>query len=353
MDKKNEIQRIWTECFSDTPQWIEMYFDRVYRDDCAMTLSVDNQTVSSLLLLRYDFLFQGRIVPAAYVAGAATRRQARGRGYMGELMREALRASRDRGDMLCSLIPAHDWLYFYYDRFGFTTVFYVDMQRFTSLHKFTGNGDHYHDVDDHFAPEIQEAMERMERLRGCGIIHTRRDFLNIMDDLRLERDARFVAIASDMGEICSMAWAVRRGEVVEVRELLSVDEEAAKAALRALRSCYPDAPFRIMAPATGNHRHLYSRGMARIVNAGLCLECIAAEHTGWKCAIRVYDRLLGENSHTYIIGGGRVRIDDSYCGHLDFDVTVEVLNAMVFSDKKTGEILGFPSERAHMALMLD
>ncbi len=62
---------------------------------------------------------------------------------------------------------------------------------------------------------------------------------------------------------------------------------------------------------------------------------------------------MPENSHIYRVESGAVTIDDSYTGHLDLDVTLEVLNRLVFSSPRMGEIIGIPSVRPHLSLMLD
>lgn len=352
INKKAEIKKIWKECFNDTPEFVEMYFNRVYTDNAGMVLEDESGVVSSLLLHSYPFLYQNTEIPISYIAGAATRRQARGKGYMSRLIVDALKQSRERGDALCTLIPAHDWLYFFYDRFGFQTIFYTDTQRFTSLHAFAGSGS-YHEIDNHFNSEVYEAMHRFEMERGCGILHTQRDFLNIMDDVNIDNESRFVALADETGIVASMAWATAAHGIVEVRELLGRDNEARTAALRALRKYYPNMPFRVLAPAESGNRHLYARGMARIVNVEKLLTAVAQSHPNLRLTIRVKDNLLKDNSHTYIIRGGKVMINDTATLHLDLDVTVEVLCSIAFSDKQMGEIIGLPSERAHMSLMLD
>lgn len=212
MSKRDDIKRIWSECFDDSPEYIDMYFSRVYDDADGLTLEKNGKTVSSLLLQRYMMRFHGMELPVSYVSGAATRRNARGKGYMSELMVEALYASVQRGDMLCALIPAHDWLYFFYDRFGFSTVFYVDAQRFTSLHTFPVSGS-YHVVDDPYAPEVFEAFSRMERERDGAVLHSHRDFLNILDDLRLDNNGQLAVVANDEGEIVAMGWGVVRNDM--------------------------------------------------------------------------------------------------------------------------------------------
>lgn len=354
MDKKAEIRKIWTESFRDSPQFVDMYFTRAYDDRNGMLLVDDEgRPVSSLVLQQYPFLYFGKEMSASYIAGAATRRAERGKGYMSELMRKALLESYGRGDFICTLIPAHRWLYFFYDKFGFSTVFYVDKQRFTSLHAFAGAGE-YKEVDNPFGDEIYQAMAEMERERGCGVLHTRRDFLNIMDDVHLDSQSRFVALASPDGSIASMAWAVTTHNQVEVRELLGIDADARTAALRALRQFYPDTHFTLLAPPSHKQRNLFARAMGRIVNVCKLIEACAASHPHWNASIRVSDSIIEENNHIFRVANGSVWIDDLFpLRNLTLDVDVEVLNRIAFSSEEFGAVIGFPSQRPHISLMLD
>lgn len=353
MDKKTEIRKLWTECFHDSPEFVEMFFTRVYNDRQGILLEVDGKPVSSLLLQQYDFLMHGSLLKAGYIAGAATRRSERGKGYMSRLMKQAIIESHERGDMICTLIPAHRWLYFFYDRFGFSTIFYVDKQRFTSLHTFSGEGI-YSEIDNPFRDDVYAAMAEMERERGCGIIHSHRDFLNIMDDVNLDADAQFVALSDEDGNVASMAWATVGHGQVEVRELLGRDEDARKAAMRALRGRFPDTHFTLLAPAEPSRRNLFARGMGRIVSVQKLLEACAASHPEWAATIRVSDSIIKENNHIFVVRNGEVFVDDSVMTRkLSLDVDIEVLNRIAFSSPMMGEVIGFPSERPHISLMLD
>ena len=355
MSKRDEIKRIWSECFSDSQEYVDMYFSRVYRDCDGIILEKNGKSVSSLLLQQYAMLFHGQEVPVGYIAGAATRRNYRGKGYMSELMLQALDTCAERGDMLCALIPAQDYLYFFYDRFEFSTVFYIDAQRFTSFHTFPVKGS-YHRIDDPYADEVYEAFVRMERERPGAVLHTRRDYMNIIDDLSLDTEGHFVVMANDEGEIVSMAWAVSRGDLVVVNELLGVDADARTAALRELRKLYGDRPFKVLAPASeneGSRRKLYADGIARIGNGKQCIDNIAAAHKDWKCSIKVRDVLLPHNSHIYHVASGEVAIDDTFQGPLDFDVDIDVLNRIIFSSPQIGSVLRVPTIRPRLSLMLD
>lgn len=360
MSKKEDIQRIWKESFADSREYVKMFFDRVYTDREAMTLEdMDGHTVSSLLLRDYEMAFHGSIVPVGYICGAATRRRERGKGYMSELMRRALRESADRGHMMLSLIPARDALYYFYRRFGFSTVFYTKEQRFTSLHSFPVAGA-YHAIEAADTPEVRQAFGSLQELRRCYIRHSDADFANILADLGMD-GGDFVVMASPAPEqpsghtITSMAWAVKRDDMLLVNDVMGRDADARQAALRQLRSLHPDTPFLLYGrPGDPTGGRLMPRGMGRVVNARLLLEAVAAANVDYRAAIRVTDRMLPDvNSHTFIIHGGEVDIDDSWNRRLDLDIPIDVLADIAFSSPAAGAIVGFPSSRPMISLMLD
>ena len=358
MSKRDDIIKVWQESFSDSREYVAMYFDRVYRDDEAMTLTdPQGNVVSSLLLQHYGMSFQGAEVPVSYIAGAATRRAQRGNGYMSQLVRDALQASAERGDMLCTLIPARSALYYFYSRFGFARVFYTKEQRFTALHSFPVEGE-YHLMEDVAADDVWEAFDRFQHERECYVLHTRRDLDNIQADLDMD-GGDFVVIGADDEvrgpRIVSMAWAVRRNDLLLVNDVMGEDEDARTAAMRALRERYPGVPFLLLGrPTDVVGGRLMPRGMARVVNAGMLLSTVAARHDKWQSRIRVSDRLLPSlNAHTFIIKGGECVVDDSYSGPLDLDISVDVLADVAFSSTEIGEVMRFPSVRPMISLMLD
>ncbi len=351
MNRKEEIKKIWTECFDDSREFVEMFFNRVYKESDALVLEKNGKIVSSMLLQPYAMTFQGTQVTTGYICGAGTRRAARGNGYMNELMVEALNSALERGFMSCSLIPAHDRLYFYYDKFDFSTVYYYDPQRFTSLHTFTPAGN-YTRVKDPYLPEVYEAFHEFEMKRKCAILHSQRDFLNILDDLAHDGGI-FVALRGESDRIVAIGCAAPSDGRLLVKDLLGDDHDAREAVLAVMRNEFPDTPVSVYTPAENNGRKPFSRGMARIVNAPLCLGVIAAANPGFKSKIRITDRLIPYNSHTYIIKDGNCAIDDSYSGKLDFDVDADTFNRIVFSSAKIGDVLDFPSESPYMSLMLD
>lgn len=352
MKRKDEIKRLWSEGLKLSPEYLDMYFDRIYHDDDALVTEVDGRVASCLLLQPFRLWFYEAEPLTGYITGAVTKRQMRGRGLMTELMLRALDKSVRRGYMMCELLPYHDWDYPYFSRFGFTEVFLTDTQRFTSLHPFAAQTG-YHPLTDAYAPAVYDAFSRYQRESPGCVLHTERDFINFLDEIAMFPGGTFVAVGRKDIPVAAMAWASTDDDgTVVVHELLGADADARTGALHELRAQFPDRPFRYNAPAAdAGSRRLSPCAMGRLIDVKECLSLIAAANPQWKATIRVTDPLLLHNNHTYRVGSGRCNIISEPVQKPDFDVSVEVLARIIFSAPATGEILGFPCRRTHMALM--
>ncbi len=357
MKPRDEYKKLWRDTFDDDNEFIEMFFSRAYSDDDLLYIPGDRagEIDSALLLQPYTMRFHGSEAGMSYICGAATRRSRRGKGLMGRLLREALLTSYERGDTFCSLIPANSALYFYYSRFGFEPVFLVHDDRYTSLHQFTPE-DEYTTVDNLLDESVYDAFSRLEATEPCRVLHSRRDYLNIIDDNRIAGGA-VSAVRDSFGEIVAMAFATADGDTVRIADLLGVTADAKVAALQQIRASFPGKSFRVpVMPVEENlesRRQLTPTGMCRIVNVGKCLEMIASANRKLRLTIRVDDPMLPDNSHTFRIDRGKVEINDAFEGNPDLDVNIGILTRIIFSSPEVGNVMGLPAERPRMALMLD
>lgn len=352
MDKKSDVRNIYSDSFSDTSRYVEMYFSRVYRDEDAMVRYVDGEAACSLLLQRYSMNFGQADVPVGYIAGAATLRRFRRRGLMSELVVEALLAARERGDYMVTLIPADDSLYFFYDKFKFTTVFYIAEKRYTSFHTFRYSKSYT--PADVASPEAYAVFDRMMHDRKCCIQHTFPQYLNILADNELDGGKSVALADSETGEISALAFAAMRADRLVVKDLLAVDDDAASAALAELSAAYPHVPVTwISTPEENSMMPIESRGMARIVNVKKTLDAYANDNRNLQFTVKVSDPQIPDNSHIYFIDNGICTINDGFRGLLNLDVTVDVLAAILFSSSKVGKIFNLPTRRPFISLMLD
>ncbi len=350
MKKKDIVLKLWRECFDDTDQFIDMFFSRVYRDEDALLLEKNGRVVSSMLLQRYSMNFHGVTLPVSYICGASTAPGMRAHGYMAELLSEGLNESYRRGDALSALIPASGWLFKYYEKAGFSSVFYTLVEHFTSAHPFRHNGD-YTPFTDMGSDEAFDFFSSMMEQRPCCVQHTREQFHNIIMDNSVD-GGDVIAVLRD-GRIAAMAFAVPGDGEALVKELLAIDEDAANGALALVKETFGDMQMTVWRYYSSRIESTV-RGMARVVNAEKVLSVLAESHPDMNIFIRVRDRVISENSHTYILKDGKCRINDGFDPErLDYDVDSEVLTSMLFGNKVTEAILNFPAVRPYISLMLD
>lgn len=350
MKKTDELKRLWREAFKVSPEWCDIYFSLTYRDDEAMTVEERDQVVSALMMHRYVMTFHGSLQGVAYIGGAATRRNQRGNGFMTSLMTDALHEAARRGDMMAALTPAWSHLYYYFEKFGFVKVFYVDAERYTSLHQFATSAD-LRRADNSDIDRLYEGFHTLEMMQRCRVLHTRRDLTGIMADNALAGGYVSVIEGVNDGHTAAVAFAEEHDGTVRVTDILAESLTARDTALADIRSHYPGLPFAVMAPAGESNRRLTPNGMARMVNVEMCLQAIAEANRDFRCAIRVSDPMLQWNNGTWLIAGGMASRVDNDNRRLDFDVDIETLTAIVFSGKRIGGIIRFPTVRPHLALM--
>lgn len=358
MSKRDDIRRIFRESFNFGEDYVKMIFESVYKDAEGMLLTdMEGNPASSLFLRQYEMTFHGDVQQVGYIFAPATRRQQRGKGYMTQLVHDAIRQSAERGDMMCAIIPESEAMAIFYRRAGFSTLFYMKEQRFTALHSFPGEGS-YELMEEMDVDRVWEAFNRFQHERKCYILHSRQDFVNVLDAVRYSGGDFVVMLRNDedLGPVvASMVWAMETDGLLLVTDLMGESVDARLAAMRQLRGMHSSLPFLFYGrPTDKMGGRLMPRGMGRIVNVRKCLESIAKEDSKRNLKVKVSDDFLPElNSHIYLINDGRVTIDDSYSGRPDFDVTVDVLGRLAFNSEESSEITGFPSVRPMISLMLD
>lgn len=122
-DTKPLVRQMWKACFGDTDEFLDILFKYKYKNENTLIYFEGDTAVASLQMLPYTITFYGKTIPFAYMAGLCTLPPYRNKGYMPLLINKSHQILNERGISLAILIPAEDWLYKYYEKFGYTQVF--------------------------------------------------------------------------------------------------------------------------------------------------------------------------------------------------------------------------------------
>lgn len=348
---KNDFIKLFREAFPAKTEWTEWFMSFVFNENDMHWIEKEGKLVSTLLLSPYPFIYHGATLKCGYVSCVSTAKNERGKGYMNSLMRSVIATSAESGYAFISLIPANRRLFFFYDEFGFSTVFYIDEQRYTSLHSFASDPGFF-DVEPDYA-----MFHRLEGLRECGVQHDESRFRHIVDDNRL--DGGIIVAVSDGEGDEAMAFVQNESEA-KIVDLLSSSDRASEAVLASVRKHIGEKTIIIMAEPpqvesvdSPRGARLRSRAMLRIADAQPVLNALAAADPTLSRTIRLRDSIVTRNNAIFRLGSGHCERLNQKPQHIDLDVTTEVLAKILFSAPGIGNIFGLPTQRPFMSLMLD
>lgn len=117
------VRNMWKTCFGDTEEYMDLHFSEKYKEENTLLYFEGEEAVASLQMLPYSIRFYGQVIPFYYLAGLCTLADYREKGYMRQLINESFKIMTDRNIPICGLVPAEDWLFNYYSKFGFAQIF--------------------------------------------------------------------------------------------------------------------------------------------------------------------------------------------------------------------------------------
>lgn len=112
---------LYEEVFSeDSKGFVDYYYTEKTKDNTIYTVIEDEKIRSMLHLNPYDVIVNGKEEKLHYIVAVATQEVYRKRGYMGALLKKALKDMYHQGEPFTYLMPAAEQIYYPYD---FRTVY--------------------------------------------------------------------------------------------------------------------------------------------------------------------------------------------------------------------------------------
>ena len=177
-ETKQEVRQMWKTCFEDSDEFMDLYFSEKYQNENTLIYFEKGKAAASLQMLPYQFTFCDVEIPISYISGACTLPEYRNRRYMGKLLLAAFDIMQERNIPLSILTPAEEWLYDYYTRYGYETVFELGEKEIPLEHIVKeSNGD----MDAAYS-----TFDKLFRNRDFCIQKTKSDFITIVKDVELD-----------------------------------------------------------------------------------------------------------------------------------------------------------------------
>lgn len=110
---------LWQEAFGDSEEYINFFFAN---HSCFCLTECENEDLCSML-----FLIEGELnnIKGYYLFAACTFEKYRKKGYMPRLLKKAEAYAKEQGRGFIALVPAEEWLFDYYEKYGYNLKFYA------------------------------------------------------------------------------------------------------------------------------------------------------------------------------------------------------------------------------------
>ena len=106
LEKSDECQakELWKSCFGDSDAFIDAYFKNKVDYNHSLGMFIGDELVCDLFMLDVDFVYNGKSYKSGFLAGCATKKEYRHRGYMKTLLMRQLEIMKNmRLDSSCAV----------------------------------------------------------------------------------------------------------------------------------------------------------------------------------------------------------------------------------------------------------
>lgn len=294
---KSDVKKLWVDVFHDDARFVDFYFDRIYRDEYVRCTYDGLRLVCALQLLPYRYKIGDILLGASYVGGVCTDSDYRGRHFMSELIKAAVTESP--ADLMV-LMPADNWLFGYYRRFGFAPVFRRNTRWFENTAGLRPDS-----IVAMTDDELLRFVCERESERNSAMIHSVDDFMAVFQEIELS-GGKVVSHKEDNFRLVCFCYP-ENGSII-VRDYFTTSDETAQSRMKEiLFRAYPHASIGIRQPG-GPERY----GMARIIDAYSFVLAFARANRHVETAFSVTDDLILRNNASFEIKEGlAVRIESS------------------------------------------
>ncbi len=300
---KEQVKALWKLCFEDSEEFVEMYFKLRYKSEVNVAIQSGDEVISALQMLPYPMTFCGEMVQTSYISGACTHPDFRSKGVMRELLSQSFARMLRNGIQFSTLIPAEPWLFDYYKRMGYATVFQYSVKEMT-LPEFIPSKEIAVNVVSKPQDEVYSYLNKKLSERPCCIQHSAEDFQVIMADLPISGGNLFVARQAN--EIRGVAIIYKGKNCIIINELLAEDKDTEYSLLFAIKQ-YTGCNHIIQLLPPDKELPQHSLGMARIINAKEVLQIYASAFPGDDMQLEVSDKQLSVNNGYYYLSDGKCR----------------------------------------------
>lgn len=296
--KREEARRLWQLSFGDSDEFLDRYFDRLYREEYVLLAEEESKAIGHLQFPQLALSLGEVTLPAGYVVAVCTHPDHRGKGIMRPLLHEALRREKARGDVVSVLLPAEEWLYRYYTSVGG----YAPVVNRARSHR---REDALREEDPAVTASslVDYLLEVEASQQEPSLLHSRAFWEVITEDFEREEELALLIHRTESGLIDGALFLVK-GESELLVQALYGTKLVREALLTEVTGSSALPLSYLLRPSEGGIPE--ARAMMRVLDAPRFLEALVKHYPELRLSFRYRDELFPENDGDYLVSAGKV-----------------------------------------------
>ena len=263
-NNKPQLNDLWHTSFNDSEEFVELFFDHVYKKENALCIEKNGKIVSALQMLPYTMTYHGTEIDVNYIYGACTLPSERGQGLMRQLIQKAFEVMKNRRVALTVIIPAAPWLFDYYRDLGYTEVFDYSEETYIRSYE-TAKEQNVLVVPSKAlsTKSLYNFFNKKQRERTCYVLHDYDNFVTILRDLQIS-GGQMLAALNIQNKPIGMIFFYPTGNHIHVKELMYDNNHTKNLLLQEATTLSKTEKAVYRTPSTG--RGTSPLGMARVLD---------------------------------------------------------------------------------------
>ena len=345
---KNQIIDIWNYCFGDSEGFVKYYFSKKYDEKNTVVLQENEKITSALQLNQYKLKLNDNVYNTSYVVGVSTLPEARGRGYMKDIMEFSLKSLYEKGQLVSLLMPID---YRLYRKYGYENCYDILEYKINidELSRYKLNGSLEELKYDKIETLVEIYKNSMKKLNAT-IIRDKNYYDTLFEEVKSEGGHIYLYKEEDYkGYIIYFV----NGENLFVRDMLYDSKNALESMLKFIYNHNTQCKeTTIMTPINDNLKHILHNPktcsisikpfmMGRIINVVEFLKSIKIEtDIEISSKINIIDNQISQNNGVFKISIKDSKINvEKILGEYDYSIDINKLSQLGFSYLSFEEIL--------------
>lgn len=342
------LKDIWNYCFGDEESFVEYYFNNKYKPENTIIVEEDAELKSSLQLNQYKIKLNNKVYDTSYIVGVSTYPNARGKGYMKDMMDFLLNELYKKGQIVSLLMPID---YRLYKKYGYEHCYdQIDYKlNIDGLKQFKINGDFEKVNKNHIDYMIDIYNDFLSKCNGY-VVRDKFYYENLFKEIKCENGHIYIHKDNEYdGYIIYFIM----GDTMFVREVCYKNINSLKSMLKFIFNHNTQCKHaKVMAPITDSIRFILPNlkdndinikpfMMGRVINVEEFLNNIYVGSTELDGVyIKIEDDQIKENNHVFELKVSNKKIVAKKSNkEADISLSINYLSQMAFSYIDINQIL--------------